>query len=281
MSLKDIFGHSLEFCKDQHGSRFIQRELATSPASEKEVIFNEIRDDAIELSNDVFGNYVIQKFLNLVAKFKNTLVDQFKGNMKQLSLQMYACRVIQKALEYIDSNQRIELVLELSDSVLQMIKDQNGNHVIQKAIETIPIEKLPFILSSLTGHIYHLSTHSYGCRVIQRLLEFGSSEDQESILNELKDFIPYLIQDQYGNYVIQYVLQQDQFTNKEMVDIKQEIIETVANNVVEYSKHKFASNVVEKSILYGSKNQKDLIISKILPRDKIMLWIWKTILQWF
>lgn len=63
--------------------------------------------------------------------------------MKQLSLQMYACRVIQKALEYIDSNQRIELVLELSDSVLQMIKDQNGNHVIQKAIETIPIEKLP------------------------------------------------------------------------------------------------------------------------------------------
>ena len=62
MSLKDIFGHSLEFCKDQHGSRFIQRELATSPASEKEVIFNEIRDDAIELSNDVFGNYVIQKF---------------------------------------------------------------------------------------------------------------------------------------------------------------------------------------------------------------------------
>ena len=269
MSLKDIFGHSLEFCKDQHGSRFIQRELATSPASEKEVIFNEIRDDAIELSNDVFGNYVIQKFFEFGSKIqKDALVEQFKGHMKQLSLQMYACRVIQKALEFIDSKQRIELVLELSDSVLQMIKDQNGNHVIQKAIETIPIEKLPFILSSLTGHIYHLSTHSYGCRVIQRLLEFGSSNDQCSILNELKDFIPYLIQDQYGNYVIQYILQQNQFTNKEMVDVKQEIIETVANNVVEYSKHKFASNVVEKSILYGSKDQKDLIMSKILPKDK-------------
>ncbi|EHN01360.1 Puf3p [Saccharomyces cerevisiae x Saccharomyces kudriavzevii VIN7] len=269
MSLKDIFGHSLEFCKDQHGSRFIQRELATSPASEKEVIFNEIRDDAIELSNDVFGNYVIQKFFEFGSKIqKDALVEQFKGHMKELSLQMYACRVIQKALEYIDSKQRIKLVLELSDTVLQMIKDQNGNHVIQKAIETIPLEKLPFVLSSLTGHIYHLSTHSYGCRVIQRLLEFGSSEDERNILNELKDFIPYLIQDQYGNYVIQYILQQDQFTNKEMVDVKQEIIETVASNVVEYSKHKFASNVVEKSILYGSKDQKDLIMSKILPRDK-------------
>ena len=87
MSLKDIFVHSLEFFKDQHGSRFIQRELATSPASEKEVIFNEIRDDAIELSNDVFGNYVIQKFFEFGSKIqKNTLVDQFKGNMKQLSL---------------------------------------------------------------------------------------------------------------------------------------------------------------------------------------------------
>lgn len=269
LSLKDIYGHSLEFCKDQHGSRFIQRELATSPASEKEVIFNDIRGDAIELSNDVFGNYVIQKFFEFGTKIqKDALVEQFKGHMKQLSLQMYACRVIQKALEFIDSQQRIQLVLELSDSVLQMIKDQNGNHVIQKAIETIPLKKLPFVLDSLTGHIYHLSTHSYGCRVIQRLLEFGSSEDQCNILNELKDFIPYLIQDQYGNYVIQYILQQNQFTNKEMVDVKQEIVETVADNVVEYSKHKFASNVVEKSILYGSKDQKKLIMSKILPKDK-------------
>lgn len=270
-TLKDIFGHTIEFCKDQYGSRFIQKELATAEPSEKEVIFNELRDHILTLSNDVFGNYVIQKFFEYgTPTQRSILVEDFKGRMKELSVQMYACRVIQKALEFIKPEERIELVIELSDCVLKMIKDQNGNHVIQKAIECIPIELLPFVLNSLIGHIYHLSTHSYGCRVIQRLLEFGTIKDQTVILNELKDFIPYLLQDQYGNYVIQHILQHgsDDINCLPMINTKQEIINIVADNVVEFSKHKFASNVVEKAILYGTKEQKNSIISRILPKDK-------------
>ncbi|UCS19630.1 uncharacterized protein HLK63_D05775 [Nakaseomyces glabratus] len=272
LTLKSIYGHALEFCKDQHGSRFIQKELATAPPPERELVFNEIRDHALSLANDVFGNYVIQKFFEYGSKTqKDILVEQFRGKMEELSLQMYACRVIQRALEFIDAQQRIDLVRELSHCVLQMIKDQNGNHVIQKAIECIPIDLLPFILNSLEGHIYHLSTHSYGCRVVQRLLEFGTLEDQKRILEELKDFIPYLIQDQYGNYVIQHILQHGSDVNlasEHMRVIKQEIINNVADNIVEFSKHKFASNVVEKAIIYGTDDQKIQLMKMILPRDK-------------
>lgn len=268
--LKDIYGSALEFCKDQHGSRFIQQELATSSDAEKEIIFNEIRDESISLSHDVFGNYVIQKFFEHGTKTqRNVLVDQFKGKMENLSLEMYACRVIQKAFEFLDEDQKVALVSELSDAVLPMIKDQNGNHVIQKAIECIPIEKLPFILKSLKGQIYHLSTHSYGCRVVQRLLEFGSLKDQDDILNDLDEFIPFLIQDQYGNYVIQHILQHgSEDLTKHISNSKQEIVNTICGNVVEYSKHKFASNVVEKSVLYGSKNQIRQILNEILPKDE-------------
>ncbi|EDO15778.1 hypothetical protein Kpol_478p14 [Vanderwaltozyma polyspora DSM 70294] len=273
-TLKDIFGYVLEFCKDQHGSRFIQQELAVVTPSEREVIFNEIRDHILELSDDVFGNYVIQKFFEYGSETqKNILVDQFRNRMQKLSMQMYACRVIQRALEFIELQQRIDLVLELADCVLPMIKDQNGNHVIQKAIERIPIDKLPFILDSLKGQIYHLSTHAYGCRVIQRLLEFGSKDDQTRILEELHDFIPYLIQDQYGNYVIQHILQQkDEDLMKEnmspsIAKAKQEIVDIVSENVVEFSKHKFASNVVEKTILHGNEKQRNAVTSKIIPRD--------------
>lgn len=272
LTLKSIYGHALEFCKDQHGSRFIQRELATAPPPERELVFNEIRDHTLSLANDVFGNYVIQKFFEYGSKTqKDILVEQFRGKMEELSLQMYACRVIQRALEFIDAQQRIDLVNELSHCVLQMIKDQNGNHVIQKAIECIPIDLLPFILESLQGHIYHLSTHSYGCRVVQRLLEFGSLADQQMILEELKDFIPYLIQDQYGNYVIQHILQHGSdasVASDHMKRIKQEIIDTVSENIVEFSKHKFASNVVEKAIIFGDPNQKEQLMNKILPKDK-------------
>lgn len=269
-NLKDIVGYVLEFCQDQHGSRFIQYELASASPSEREVIFNEIRDQSVELSDDVFGNYVIQKFFEFGSKTqKDILVSQFKGRMQELSMQMYACRVIQRALEFIDLEQRIDLVKELSTCVLEMIKDQNGNHVIQKAIERIPMVELPFILDSLDGQIYHLSTHAYGCRVIQRLLEFGSEEDQTRIFREIKDFIPFLIQDQYGNYVIQHVLQQNgDKCLQDMAETKQNIVNIVSQSVVEFSKHKFASNVVEKAILFGTKEQRDLIMSKIMPRDE-------------
>ncbi|QLQ81093.1 hypothetical protein HG537_0E04480 [Torulaspora globosa] len=269
-TLDDILGYVLEFCKDQHGSRFIQHELAGASASQREVVFNEIREHAIELSDDVFGNYVIQKFFEYGSSTqRDVLVSQFAGKMRKLSMQMYACRVIQKALEFIEPHQRIALANELSGCVLVMIKDQNGNHVIQKAIERIPMVKLPYILDSLGGQIYHLSTHSYGCRVVQRLLEFGSERDQSRILAELKEFIPYLVQDQYGNYVIQHILQQqDAESYPEMRATKQMIVDTVSENVVELSKHKFASNVVEKAVIYGSPTQKALIMSKILPHSE-------------
>ncbi|SCU82881.1 LAME_0C03224g1_1 [Lachancea meyersii CBS 8951] len=267
--LPDIYGSALEFCRDQHGSRFIQQELVKATDTEKEVIFNEIREKIVTLAEDVFGNYVIQKYFEYGLKSqKDVLFEKFSGKIQKLSLQMYACRVIQRALECIEEEQKVALVNELSGCVLQMIKDQNGNHVIQKAVERIPMARLSFILGSLQGQIYHLSTHSYGCRVVQRLLEFGSPEDQNTILNDLDSFIPFLIQDQYGNYVIQHILQHgSDDLDTHIGKTKQSIVDAVSKNVVEYSKHKFASNVVEKTMLFGSPAQKKQFLDKVLPRD--------------
>lgn len=269
--LIDIINHVLEFCRDQYGSRFVQKELATAADPDKEVIFDEIKDCTLELSNDVFGNYVIQKFFEFGTKDQiDFLVNTFSGKIKELSMQMYACRVIQRALEFIEPEQRYKFVIELKGNVLKMIKDQNGNHVIQKAIEKIEIKKISFVLDSLIGHIYNLATHTYGCRVVQRLLKYGSLDNKNTILIELVDYIPFLIQDQYGNYVIQYILQtgSDDANCLPMVETKQKIINIVAENVVDFSKHKFASNVVEKAILFGDVEQKEFIISHILPKNK-------------
>lgn len=49
-----------------------------------------------------------------------------------LALQMYGCRVIQKALESVDQDCQMEVINEISNHVLKCVKDQNGNHVVQK-----------------------------------------------------------------------------------------------------------------------------------------------------
>lgn len=57
---------------------------------------------------DVFGNYVIQKFFEFgTPEQKQALAQKVKGHVLPLALQMYGCRVIQKALESIPPEQQV------------------------------------------------------------------------------------------------------------------------------------------------------------------------------
>ena len=125
------------------------------------------------------------------------------GRVLPLALQMYGCRVIQKALECISRDRQIDMIRELDGHVIKCVKDQNGNHVVQKAIEGVNPSSLQFIITAFNGQVYELSTHPYGCRVIQRILEHCTGQQTAPILEELHAHTEKLVQDQYGNYVIQ------------------------------------------------------------------------------
>jgi pumilio RNA-binding family len=73
------------------------------------------------------------------------LANAIEPHIAQLSVQMYACRVVQKvillssvssrllialqAIEYILPEQQVAIVKELEPHVLKCVKDANGNHV--------------------------------------------------------------------------------------------------------------------------------------------------------
>ena len=68
----------------------------------------------------------------------------------KLALQMYGCRVIQKALEYVEEKYQHEILGEMEGQVLKCVKDQNGNHVIQKVIERVEPDRIQFIIDAFT-----------------------------------------------------------------------------------------------------------------------------------
>ncbi|QIX01527.1 hypothetical protein AMS68_007044 [Peltaster fructicola] len=247
--LKDIYEHIAEFAGDQHGSRFIQNKLETANSDEKERVFREIEPNAIPLMTDVFGNYVIQKFFDHGhQEHKKILAHKMRGQVLNLSTQMYGCRVVQKALEHVLLEQQAALVGELRNHITACIKDQNGNHVIQKAIERCPASSIGFVYQALVAQVHTLSLHPYGCRVIQRCLERQEEfPAKEIILGELHESMSKgMIGDSYGNYVVQHVVENGPDVNR------QHVLNIVLADLEGYSKHKFASNVVEKCIQYST-----------------------------
>ncbi|XP_070024529.1 pumilio homolog 2-like isoform X2 [Nicotiana tabacum] len=283
--LSEIAGHVVEFSADQYGSRFIQQKLETATTEEKNMVFQEIFPQALTLMTDVFGNYVIQKvcgaciFLSVRFLFKwiimsifllqffehgmasqrRELAGKLFGHVLTLSLQMYGCRVIQKAIEVVDVDQKIEMVEELDGNIMRCVRDQNGNHVIQKCIECVPEDHIQFIISTFFGQVITLSTHPYGCRVIQRVLEHCSDpETQSKVMEEILGSVSMLAQDQYGNYVVQHVLEHGKPHERST------IIQELAGKIVQMSQQKFASNVVEKCLTYCNSSERQLLVNEML-----------------
>ncbi|KIJ69377.1 hypothetical protein HYDPIDRAFT_80004 [Hydnomerulius pinastri MD-312] len=257
--LRDIFGYVVEFSGDQHGSRFIQQKLETATSEEKQVVFDEIvPDNALQLIQDVFGNYVIQKLFEHGTQVQKTfLANTMEGHVLPLSLQMYGCRVVQKAVEFVLPEQQGSFVKELDPHVLKCVKDANGNHVIQKLIERVSSDRLGFV-QSFRGNVYDLSTHPYGCRVLQRCFEHLPEDQTRPLMDELHKYMINLMQDQFGNYVVQFVLEQGKPHDR------CQVIGKLRGQMLNMARHKFASNVCEKALVTATTDERRALVEEII-----------------
>ncbi|KAI0429196.1 ARM repeat-containing protein [Xylaria sp. FL1042] len=256
--LREIYGHIVEFSGDQHGSRFIQDKLVVANSEEKDRVFSEIEPNAVQLMKDVFGNYVIQKFLEHGALFqKRVLAMQMMGKLTELSNQMYSCRVVQKALDHILVEEQRAMIDELRPTIVTVAKDQNGNHVVQKIIQMHPQHCIPFIMEAFRGQIEQLASHGYACRVIQRILEHGTPDERKRLMADIHTCAGRLLTDQYGNYVIQHIISHGEPEDRSI------IIQQVVERAFILSKHKYASNVVEKCIEFGTVEERNAIYAKL------------------
>jgi len=277
-TIPDVEGHVVEFCQDQNGSRFIQQELEIGQVRDKEIVMAEVLPAVRKLRNDVFGNYVVQKLLEHgTPQMKADLRDTLKGEMLALSLQIYGCRVVQKALESLPEGDLPPLLSEFQNHVISCIHDQNGNHVIQKCIEVMSAKargareagemskadyfnnQVEFIVDDVLDNVATLSCHPYGCRVLQRILEHCVDPKKGRALDEIRKCHELLLDDQYGNYVIQHVLQYGRHGDRES------ILKLVSEKgILGLSKQKFASNVVEKLLKYGTASQRNALVREML-----------------
>ncbi|QPG75441.1 hypothetical protein FOA43_002796 [Brettanomyces nanus] len=261
-SLNDFTNEIYYLCKDQHGCRFLQRQLEIGGPDAATQIFNEIRLNVIELMIDPFGNYLIQKLLERVTEEqRTTLVRNASSQFVRIALDPHGTRALQKLVECVNTQEEFDIIVNsLSSYVVLLSRDLNGNHVVQKCLQKLPPESCNFIFDAACENCVKIAKHRHGCCVLQRCFDHGTPKQCEKLSLKVGENCVELSTDPYGNYVVQYVLSMEENrlrsqndpvsvtktpNTKHSIDL---IISALKNNLVRLSTHKFGSNVVEKSL---------------------------------
>ncbi|KAL3515543.1 hypothetical protein ACH5RR_022445 [Cinchona calisaya] len=262
-SLAEAQGYIYYMAKDQHGCRFLQRIFDEGTPQDVQIIFIEIIDHVIELMMNPFGNYLMQKLLEVCNEEQRMQillrVTAKPGELIRISLNTHGTRVVQKLIETLKSRQQISLVISsLEPGFLALIKDLNGNHVVQRCLQCLSNEDSKFIFVAAAKYCVDIATHQHGCCVLQRCISHSSGEHRENLIAEISANGLLLAQDAFGNYVVQFILE------LKIPSDATKLVSQFEGNYVHLSTQKFSSHVVEKCLAVCNNEVRSTLIHELL-----------------
>lgn len=264
MSEEELIQNSKELSKDQGGCRFLQK-LLDSSTDFSQALYVHLESDLIELINDSFGNYLIQKLIEkLPSKIIDTIITTISPYMMDIGINPHGTRVLQRLIEVINSNeQKDRFIKYFIPCVIPYCNDINGNHIIQKFITTISYPKNQFIFDIIQKNVTLVGLNKHGCCALQKCIEFGTEKQRNDMINSSIKHSRSFLTDQYGNYVLQNIITYKNFAANRIVT------ESFLKDILKLSKEKFSSNVIEKCMDYCDKETKEKILKKLANPEYI------------
>jgi hypothetical protein len=180
-STKYIISMSIILSKEKIGSKLVQMEYERGNDEIKNEIFETLKKQIVPLSEDIYGNYVIQKILiSRDSKKIDFIFESLKELFFGLSIHQNGCRVLQTLIQILSElkdNKKIKIFVDIliKNNISTLFYDQNGNHVIQKLIDVLDGENINYIYSTVLKNIKsecenNLLFNKYGSRIVQSLL---------------------------------------------------------------------------------------------------------------
>ncbi|KAJ2479229.1 hypothetical protein EV174_004077 [Coemansia sp. RSA 2320] len=264
-TLEELKGTIFDVCKDQYGCRFLQKKLEDGQEDQIELIFIEVLPHSSSLMTDPFGNYLCQKLLeHCNVKQRTQIIAGVAPDLASISLNMHGTRAVQKIIELLSTQEQIDLIIgALRGSVVQLIRDLNGNHVIQKCLSRLSSKNNQFIYDSVSSSCSDVATHRHGCCVFQRCIDYAADQQKGQLVNVVISQALKLVQDPFGNYVVQYVL------DLNVMDFSEPLIRMFVGHICGLSVQKFSSNVMEKCIRIASPATRKMLVAPLLQREKL------------
>ena len=273
------------YLTDQTRCRQIQEKLEEKKNDPDFInkFYHNIESNLIDIIDHQFGNYVIQKFFDVLLAQGNKIIFEdifveINDKLYSLCVHNYGTRVIQKTLEKLDKGNYSKIETEKLNSIFKSLIekhlyklccDKNGNHVYQKLLRIFPKEnnKNDFLYDELIKISFEVSIIQQGATLLGAAFEYSNKKQKLKLCEAIVARIADLIIDKYGNYTIQTVLLL--FEDK----INEKIYKYIDDNLLKLSIEKFSSNVIDKCIIKDYDKSNKLIksmIKKNIIKDMIV-----------
>ncbi|XP_059628755.1 pumilio homolog 12-like [Cornus florida] len=262
-SVDELSGSIYLMAKDQHGCRFLQRKFTEGTREDVKKIFLEIIVHIVELMTDPFGNYLVQKMLEVCDEDQRMqilhAITGKAGDLVRISCDIHGTRAVQKVIETIKTPDQFSMVVSsLKPGIVTLIKNMNGNHVAQRCLQYLTPEYSVFLFEAATANCLELATDRHGCCVLQKCLSHYDGEQRCHLVREITSNALILSQDPYGNYVVQFVFE----INVPWAIL--DILHQLEGSYGDLSMQKYSSNVVEKCLKYAGEERRSCIIQELI-----------------
>ena len=136
----------------------------------------------------------------------------------------------------------------IAEHLYDLCKDKNGNHVYQKLLKVFHCETEEnnnFLYDYLAIIAVDVAFLQQGATIFTTAIGLGSYNQKEKICAKVIQSLDKLINNKYGNYSVQAIIN----ALKDEKKIIEPIYLYISSNLVELSKNKFGSNVVDTFIM--------------------------------
>ncbi|CAN0905547.1 Putative pumilio homolog 8, chloroplastic [Linum grandiflorum] len=271
-SLDAFKGQILSMAQDQHGCRTLQRIIGTKKTEEIERAFVELKDHVGQLMLDQFGNYVVQRLLDVCSDKQRTeilmILTANETQLLRICLNPHGTRAIQKLLDHVTTSHQISIIMPtLSRAAVSLTKDMNGHHVIQHCLKSFSHNDNKYLLNKVADNCFEIATDKSGCCVLQVCVEYSRGETRDRLVSEIIGNALHLSQDCYGNYVVQNIV------GLKVEKINAALLAQLQGDLVNLSCNKYGSNVVEKCLTETTEEQSTQVMMELLssPKSSLML----------
>ncbi|KAF9599448.1 hypothetical protein IFM89_037339 [Coptis chinensis] len=267
-SLDEVKGRIYLIAKDQHGCRFLQKKFTEGCAEDVDKIFTEIIGHIVELMTDPFGNYLVQKLLEVCTKDQKNqilhVITRNPGDLVRISLDMHGTRAVQKVIETLRSPEQFSLVVSsLKPGIVNLMKDTNGNHVAQRCLQHLLPEYKEYLFEDAIAHCSKLAKDRHACCVLQKCLTHCDGEHRRRLVSGITSDALSLSQNQYGNYVVQFVFE------LQLPWVTIGVLDKLEGSYGYLSMQKYSSNVVEKCLKFAGEDRRPRIVQELVSDSRL------------